>query len=755
MKKRPGNPPATGKKPSQRRLPQREEIIRFVTENPDHCGKREIAKAFGLKGDDRIWLKHLLRELVDDGVITKRKKRLATQGALPPIALLDIFGRDGDGGLLARPAEWGHGNPPTVHIRSSRNPSAVVAGVGNRVLAKVFAAKEDDSHAYSGRIIRKIEKETQSVLGILRQRPSGEWRLEPVDRKQPELVIDPQSAEQAQHGSLVEVEIGKDPRYGLKRGFVRDVLGFQEGEKALSTIAILAHGIPHIFPQAVRDAAEQAQPATMANREDWRETAFVTIDPQDAKDHDDAVFAKADDDPQNPNGHIVMVAIADVAAYVRPGEPMDEEALQRGNSVYFPDRVVPMLPERISNNLCSLREGEDRPALATRMVFNAQGRKLHHSFHRVMIRSSARLSYEQAQKAVEGINDGKTAALVEPVLNPLWAAYHALKQARDAREPLDLDLPEKKIILDEDGRVKDIYVPERLDAHRLIEEFMIAANVAAAETLQDKKQPLLYRIHDRPSLAKQESLREFLHTINMPLARGVDLTPAKFNTLLAQVADSDQQELVNQVVLRSQSQAEYSPVNIGHFGLNLHNYAHFTSPIRRYADLIVHRALIKALHLGNDGLTEQQEENLEDIAIQISAAERRAMAAERDTVDRLIAHYLADRVGVTFEGRITGVTRAGLFINLATYGADGFVPISTLGSEYFHFDEARHALIGERSRKGYQLGDVVTIRLVEAMPIAGSLRFEMMSPARSLPFSTQSHHKTGRYKRRSGRNRRH
>jgi len=755
LKKRSGNTSATGKKSSQRRLPQREEIIRFIKENPGHCGKREIAKAFSLKGDDRIWLKHLLRELADEGVISKRKKRLASEGALPPIALLDIFGRDGNGGLLARPANWERGDPPTVHIRPARNPSAVVAGVGNQVLAKIFAAKDGGSPAYSGRIIRKVEKTTQSVLGILRQRASGEWRLEPVDRKQPELLIDPQSVTQAQQGSLVEVEIGKDPHYGLKRGFVRDVLGFQEGEKALSTIAILAHGIPHIFPQAVRDAAQQTQPATMDNREDWRETAFVTIDPQDAKDHDDAVFAKADDDPQNPNGHIVMVAIADVAAYVRVGEAMDEEASQRGNSVYFPDRVVPMLPERISNDLCSLREGEDRPALAVRMVFSAEGRKMRHSFHRVMIRSSAKLSYEQAQKAVEGVMDEKTAALVEPVLKPLWAAYQALKQARDVREPLDLDLPEKKIILDEDGHVKDIYVPERLDAHRLIEEFMIAANVAAAESLLGKKQAFLYRIHDRPSLAKQESLRDFLQTVNMPLARGVDLTPAKFNILLARVAGGDQQELVNQVVLRSQSQAEYSPINIGHFGLNLRNYAHFTSPIRRYADLIVHRALIKALHLGNDGLTSAEEANLEEIAIHISTAERRAMVAERDTVDRLIAHYLADRVGMTFEGRIAGVTRAGLFINLATYGANGFVPISTLGSEYFHFDEARHALTGERSRKGYQLGDIVTIRLVEVMPIAGALRFEMISPARALPFSAQSHHKTSRYKRRSGRNRRH
>lgn len=749
--------PSPAGRNTARSLPEREDILRFIMENPGQAGKREIAKAFNLKGAARIWLKAVLRELGDEGLIEKRKKRIVRPGALAPVALFDIFGRDRDGGLLARPTEWGEGRPPTVLIRASGNMDSPVAGVGERVLAKVFAAQESEEADYNGWIIRIIAKQPLSVLGVLRRLENGELRLEPVNRKQPELILDPQSAMQAKPGDLIEAEIGQNQRYGLKRGTVREIVSHVDSEKALSLIAIFAHGIPHIFPPAVLEEAYNAQACTLAGREDWRTLPLVTIDPADARDHDDAVFAEADADPANPGGHIVTVAIADVAAYVRPGSAMDKEAYKRGNSVYFPDRVIPMLPERISNDLCSLREAEDRPALAVRMVFNAMGCKLRHSFHRIMMRSVAKLSYEQAQKAIDGVADEKTAPIRQKILEPLWAAYDCMKQARSKRGTLELDLPEKKILLDSEGRIMDISIPLRLDAHRLIEEFMVAANVAAAETLRVKHQPFLYRIHDRPSLAKQEALREFLHSIGMPLARGVDLTPDKLNLILAKAEGTERQELVNQVVLRSQSQAEYSPSNIGHFGLQLKNYTHYTSPIRRYADLIIHRALIKVLELGPDRLTPDEEQNLEDIAITISAAERRAMAAERDTIDRLIAHYLVDRIGVFFAGRIGGVTRAGLFITLETYGADGFVPISTLGHEYYHFDEARHVLVGEKSRKGYQLGDIVTVRLIEAMPIARALRFEMLSPPRPLPFSTQSHHKAKRhsYRKRPARRKRH
>ena len=721
--------------------PTRDNLLTYIRENPDRAGKRDIAKAFNLRNEDRIWLKDMLRDLQDEGQIKQSRKRLTVPGALPAVAVLDIFGRDDDGNLLARPAEQdsSKGAPTTVLIRTARGGKA--PGVGDRVLAKTFPADHSSGPAYTARVMKIFEKRRDAALGVLRKLADGTLRIEPVERRQPELVIDPDMAGDAKPGDLVEVEPIRSDRYGLPRGKILGVIGSLSSEKAVSMIAIHMHGIPYIFPAEVLEAAETARPVTMDGREDWRDLPLLTIDPGDAKDHDDAVCAGPDLDEKNIGGVIATVAIADVAAYVRPGSPLDREALKRGNSVYFPDRVVPMLPERISNDLCSLKEGVDRPAMAVRMVFAADGRKIRHSFHRVIMRSPARLAYEQAQAAIDGRPDEKTAPILESILKPLWAGYAVLKRGREARHPLELDLPERKILLKSDGTVDKVIVPDRLDAHKLVEEFMIQANVAAAETLEAKRQALVYRVHDAPSLAKQESLREFLQTIGMSLARGPQLSPQMFNSILEKVRGKDNEALVNEVVLRSQSQAEYSPENIGHFGLRLQRYAHFTSPIRRYADLIVHRALISALGLGSDGLTRGEEERLDEIATQISATERRAMAAERDTVDRLIAGYLSEKSGETFTGRISGVTKAGLFVQLPQYGADGFIPISTLGDDYYHFDEGARALVGERSGKGFQLADPVEVKLVEVAPMAGAIRFEMISDPKPLPGSRRSFHK--------------
>lgn len=720
--------------------PSREDILRYITENPDRAGKREIAKAFSLKSDDRVWLKDMLREMQDEGLLQKQRKRLVRSGTLPHVAVLDIFGRDSDGSLLGRPTEAVESNGDLiVLIRTSRN--GPVAGIGDRVLAKTFPADTDSGPPYTARIMKVFEKRRETSLGVFRTASDGTLRIVPVERRQPELMVDPEFRGSAKDGDLVEAEPMRVGRYGLPRAKVLTVLGSLTSEKAVSMIAIHAHEIPHIFPADVLAEADAIKPVGLAGREDWRDIPLITIDPADAKDHDDAVFAVPDPDEANPDGFIVTVAIADVAAYVQPGSALDREALKRGNSVYFPDRVVPMLPERLSNDLCSLKEDVDRPALAVRMTFSAEGKKLRHSFHRVTMRSAAKLAYPQAQAAIDGNPDDKTAALLEPVLKPLWSAYGALRRGRQAREPLELDLPERKIILKPDGTVDRVTTPERLDAHKLIEEFMIQANVAAAETLENKRQPLIYRTHDGPSLAKQESLREFLQTIGISLARGAQLRPSQMNRILERVRGEDNETLVNEVVLRSQSQAEYSPENIGHFGLNLHRYAHFTSPIRRYADLIVHRALIGALGLGSGGLTGSEEARLEEIAALISATERRAMAAERDTVDRLISGYLSEKIGETFEARISGVTKAGLFVQLQEFGADGFIPISTLGDDYYRFDEGAHALYGERSGKGYRLADTVEVRLIENAPLAGSMRFEMLSDPKPLPGARRSFHK--------------
>jgi len=730
--------------------PSREEILRYIAENPDRSGKREIAKAFALRGDDRVWLKDILRDLADEGLLEKKRKRHLSPGALPHVTVLEIFGRDSEGDLLARPIEYQGENPPTVALRASRGNGGPAPGIGDRVLAKTFPTDDQSGPAYTGRVMKLFEKRSEAVLGIFRALKDGTFRIEPVERRQPELIVDKEFQNGAKNGDLVEVEPSKSGRYGLPKAKVLSVLGSLTSEKAVSMIAIHAHDIPHIFPPDVLAEAEELKPLAVPGvggtlegfvREDWRDLPLVTIDPADAKDHDDAVFAEPDTDENNVGGVVVTVAIADVAAYVRPGTPLDREALKRGNSVYFPDRVVPMLPERISNDLCSLREGEDRPAMAVRMTFSAEGRKIRHSFHRVMMKSAAKLAYPQAQAAIDGAADDKTRPILDTVLRPLWDAYAVLKRGRDARQPLELDLPERKILLKEDGTVDRVVVPERLDAHKLIEEFMIQANVAAAETLEAKKQTLVYRIHDAPSLAKQESLREFLHTLSLSLARGAQMRPAQFNGILERVRGADNEALVNEVVLRSQSQAEYSPANIGHFGLNLRRYAHFTSPIRRYADLVVHRALIASLGLGAGGLTREEEARLEEIAALISATERRAMAAERDTVDRLIAAYLAERVDERFDARISGVTKAGLFVTLPQYGADGFIPVSSLGGDYYIYDETARSLFGERSGKGYQLADRVEVRLVEVAPMAGAMRFEMLTEPKPLPGSRRSFHK--------------
>lgn len=722
--------------------PSRDEILRYIAENPDRAGKRDIAKAFALRGEDRIWLKDVLRDMQDEGLLTKERKRLARVGALPHVAVLDIFGRDADGVLLAHPTEAiGNGEPPVIAIRVSRGGNGPTPGIGDRVLAKTFPTDDPAGPAYTGRVMKIFEKRTDAVLGVFRVLKDGTFRIEPVERRQPELVVDKEFQNGAKNGDLVEVEPARASRYGLPRAKVLAVLGSLTSEKAVSMIAIHAHDIPHIFPADVIAEAEAVKPATLAGREDWRDLPLLTIDPADAKDHDDAVFAMPDTDEKNAGGVVVTVAIADVAAYVRYGTALDREALKRGNSVYFPDRVVPMLPERISNDLCSLREGQDRPAIAVRMTFSADGHKLRHSFHRVMMKSAAKLAYQQAQAAIDGAPDDTTGPILDAVLKPLWDAYGILKRGRDTRQPLELDLPERKILLKQDGTVDKVVVPDRLDAHKLIEEFMIQANVAAAETLEAKRQALVYRIHDAPSLAKQESLREFLQTLGLSLARGAQMRPNQFNGILARVRGADNEGLVNEVVLRSQSQAEYSPANIGHFGLNLKRYAHFTSPIRRYADLIVHRGLIAALGLGPGGLTQDEAERLEEVSALISATERRAMAAERDTVDRLIAAYLAERIDDRFDARISGVTKSGLFVQLPQYGADGFIPVSTLGGDYYIYDETARSLFGERTGKGYQLADRVEVRLIEVAPMAGAMRFEMLTEPKPLPGSKRSFHK--------------
>jgi len=724
-----------------RPLPSKEEVLAFIASRPGKVGRREIARAFAVAPGDRAALTALLRELADDGTVERRRKKLHRAGTLPATVLADVTGRDADGELIAVPTEWdeeAHGAAPKIRVTVPRRPRpGEAAGIGDRALLRVEQAGEaGEDIRHAGRVIKIIDRAKHRVIGIYRSLAAGGGRLVPVDKKAlgRELAVPPGADAGARDGDLVAAEVSRPRGYGAATARVTERLGSLSSERAVSLIAIHAHGLPHVFPRDALAEAEQARPATLAGREDWRRLPLVTIDPADAKDHDDAVHAVADSDPANAGGHIVTVAIADVAHYVRPGSALDREAFSRGNSVYFPDRVVPMLPERISTDLGSLKPDVERPAMAVRMTIGADGRKRAHTFHRVMMRSAARLAYPQVQEAIDGRPDDTTGPLVGPVLAPLYAAYAAVKRARDERAPLDLDLPERKLVLKADGSVDRVIIPARLDSHRLIEEFMILANVAAAETLERARVPLIYRVHDAPSLEKVTALREFLASLDIALTKSQALRPADFNRILARVKGTDAEALVNEVVLRSQAQAEYAAENYGHFGLNLKRYAHFTSPIRRYADLVVHRALIRAHKLGDDGLPEQMDgKSLGEIAARISAAERRAMTAERETVDRLIAHFLSEKIGATFEGRVGGVIRSGLFVKLDETGADGFVPAGTLGNDYFAYNEAAHALVGQASGQAYRLGDRVTVKLVEAVPVAGALRFEVLSEGRFEP----------------------
>jgi ribonuclease R len=718
-------------------FPSKEDVLKYIAGAQQTVGKREIARAFSIKGDQRIALKSLLQEMADEGLLSGNRRALKQPGKLPPTGVFDIITRDSDGDLIAEPASWDpeDGAKPRVIVRDEtksagkHRDSIPALGVGDRVLARTERLGEDDAYGYAIIPMKRLAKEKSRALGIYRTEPRGGGRIEPIEKREMRSWrVDEGANGDARNGDLVRFDAGRMGRNGVPEARVVEVLGNPDDQRQISLIAVHAHGIPDVFsPRVLAELDDLPRLGGGKDHTDMRDVPLITIDPFDARDHDDAVFAERDADPANPNGWAVLVAIADVAFYVRPGSALDREAKVRGNSVYFPDRVVPMLPEKISNDLCSLRELEDRPALAVRLVFDAQGHKRRHSFHRILMRSAVKLSYQEAQAAIDGKPGAKAAPLLENVLKPLWEAYRVLSKARDQRGPLDLNLPERKIVLDANGRVADVIVPERLEAHRLIEEFMIQANVAAAETLEEKKTRLVYRVHEQPSKEKLSNLREFLATLNMKIPHAGALKPEHFNGVLAQAKTLPVADLVNEVVLRSQAQAVYAPDNLGHFGLNLRRYAHFTSPIRRYADLIVHRALIRGLGFGPGGLTDSEADDLDGVAEAISQAERRAMTAERETVDRLIAFHLADRVGAEFAARVSGVTKSGLFVRLAQTGADGFIPISTLGEEYFEHNETAHALVGTRTGQAFRLGDTVNVKLLEAVPTAGALRFEMLT----------------------------
>ncbi|NOX40515.1 MAG: ribonuclease R [Alphaproteobacteria bacterium] len=707
-------------------LPSKSELLSWIKDNPSKNSKRDIARAFAIKGAAKIDLKHMLKQLADEGQLEKRKRNFRDPNSLPPVAVLRVLGPDKDGDLFAEPIDWrGENDAPSILVVAKKGDPAL--GKSDQILARL-AAVSDQDYAYEARLIRKIGTAPMRILGLFRANAEG-GRIVPIDKKSDREWLVPRGETMgAKDGELVEVaQLRPKGRMGLPQARVTEVLGDPSAPKSVSLYAIHAHGIPDAFPEEVLAEAAAAGPARAENREDLTRLPLVTIDPADARDHDDAIYAHVDEDPDNKGGFVVWVAIADVAYYVTPGSELDREARTRGNSTYFPDRVVPMLPDSLSGDLCSLHEGALRPCLAVRMVLDKTGEKISHSFTRGLMKSAASLTYEQAQAANDGKPDEQTAPLVTSVIAPLFAAYQAASLAREKRQPLHLDLPERKIVLSDDGQVTSVAFRERFAAHKLVEEFMILANVCAAETLETKRQPFLYRVHEEPSPEKLESLREVATAAGLALAKGQVLKTSHLNRLLDGAAGTEHAEIVNMSVLRSMTQAYYAPQNFGHFGLALLRYGHFTSPIRRYADLIIHRALITAHGWGEDGLSTQDVERLEETGTAISVTERRSMVAERDTNDRYLAAFLSERLGNEFEGRISGIARFGLFVRLNETGADGLVPISTLGREYFHHDPDAQTLTGERTGLTIKLGQPATVRLAEAAPITGGLMFELLS----------------------------
>lgn len=709
-------------------FPSTEQILEFIKDSPGRVGKREIARAFHLDAEQKLRLKKVLKKLKDQGRLSSNRKQLADPAHLPNVTVLEVSALDLDGELLARPVVWESKQPPpTIYMAPVRRGQGAL-GVGDRVLARMTRIDntEDGNPAYEGACIRRLDHAPADMLGVYKVDDAGRGRLRATDRRvRGEFMVTDNAGVTPEKGDLIRAEVLPGKKLGLRQVKLREKIS-STGPKSISMIAIYDRSIPVDFSPGAVKQAKSAVAAPLGNREDLRKVPLITIDGEDARDFDDAVFAEPDTDPNNPGGWHLIVAIADVSWYVRPDDDLDTDAYKRGNSVYFPDRVVPMLPEELSNGWCSLRPDEDHPTIAAHMWIDSSGGLKRHTFVRALIRSAARTTYTQVQAARDGHPDDLTAPLMDNVITPLYGAYAALQKNRETRGVLELDLPERQIILDDDGNVLRVESRARFDSHKLIEEFMILANVASAQTLERLKQPCMYRIHDEPSREKIESLKEFLKGVSIPFAAGQVVRSSHFNQILNRAKGTTNSHMVSEVVLRSQSQAEYNPANIGHFGLALARYCHFTSPIRRYADLLVHRALVKGLNLG-DGALEDDHKDFAEMGEHLSVTERNASGAERDAVDRFAALYLSQQIGKVLPGRINGVTRFGLFVTMSESGADGLVPIRTLGDDFYIHDEHRHTLRGRDTGYEYRLGDPVEVLISEADPITGSTVFQMTS----------------------------
>ena len=719
-------------------LPSREEIKRFLRESPGRVGKREVARAFKLGPEHQVALRGILKSLAHEGALEPAgARRFRPAGQLPESMVVRITGTDPDGDAIARPLNWQGDGPPPLILMAAEGRGRPALAPGERVIAKL---KPIGGGKYEGRTIKRLTDAPGRIIGVFRP-GTPNARVIPTDRRAKAEWVVPRGEEHgAEDGEIVLAEPLPHAGYGLKPARIVERLGPMGDARSVSLICIHTHDIPQEFSASAIADAEAAGPTPLGSRTDLRETPLITIDGADARDFDDAVYAEPDG-----AGYRLLVAIADVAHYVRPDGPLDRAARTRGNSCYFPDRVVPMLPEALSNGWCSLRPEEERGCLFVEMRIDASGQKISHRFGRGLMKSAARTTYEMVQEAADA---GADLGLAPGQLPTLYNAFRALLAARTERGTLDLDLPERKVVLGEDGHVASVEPRPRLDSHRLIEEFMVLANVCAAEELERHRQPCMYRVHAPPSDEKLQNLRDFLRQFDISLAPGNQIHPRDLDHILKMVAGTEHAPVVNEVMLRSQMQAAYAPENIGHFGLGLSRYAHFTSPIRRYADLLVHRALIRGLNLGAGGLGEEEAARFEDTAEHITATERRAQLAERDAIDRYLAAFMVEKVGKIFAARISGVTRFGLFVTVADNGASGIVPTSSLPDDFWMHDERTQSLTGRRSNLRFRLAQEVEVRLSEASPLTGGLVFHILQgdPAPSRPPPRGAGYRTGRQK---------
>ncbi len=706
-------------------FPTKPEIIAFLSRQDGKTGKRDIARAFQIKGKDRVRLKQILRELKAEGLIMGgRKTGIHTDDVLPNVCVIRLthYGEEQEfhaarvvAGEVVKPTDHADAAPEIIIderiIRGKPMPIKNLQ-IGDTLLARL---RKSDAGTYLARPIRRLNQPSEKMVGIIRHYDDGLY-LEGVHRRHRHDYRVKENSLALEAGDLVMAEKTERMAQVIRK------IGKAADPHCFSLIALAEQDVLYEFPDEVMAAAQAQSLADNDKREDLQHIPFITIDPISARDHDDAIYAQADE-----SGFLIYVAIADVAAYVKPNSALDKEARKRGNSIYLPDRVVPMLPEHLSNDLCSLREGEIRPAMVMQFRIDEDAKRSHVKLMRASIRVAHKLHYQQAQ-------DMLTQADVPDALQHVWDAYQIMARARDKRQPLALNLPERQVEMDAAGRITHIHTPPVLEMHRLIEEYMVTANRCAAEILERKNNPCLYRVHGTPAQEKITALADFVKSFDVKINRAMPKTPLLFNQILDKTKHSPQQFFIMEAILRSQMQAEYSLDNIGHFGLNLSHYTHFTSPIRRYADLLIHRALITAFDLGEDGLSAFDIENMADTARHISQTERQAMLAERQATERYLSAFMVERIGQEFVSRVSGLSRAGLFVRLDEYGAEGLIPISHLGADYYRLSDNGFEMVGERTGETFHLGQALTVKLEEAVPLKGGLRFSLAArPSKSRP----------------------